>query len=89
VMLPHFARLMGPRAPRALAAFAERIGGAGAPEEIASLSARCGFTTLSSLGVEDEHLPQVAAAVPHHPAYANTPNPPTEDELLALLREAL
>ena len=90
VMLPHFARLMEPRAPAALAALAARLGGsAGAASAIAELSARCGHTTLSSLGVEDEHLPVIAAAVPHHPAYANTPDPPSEDELLALLRAAL
>jgi hypothetical protein len=31
----------------------------------------------------------VAAAVMQHPALGNTPDPPGEDELLALLREAL
>jgi hypothetical protein len=31
----------------------------------------------------------VAAAVMQHPALGNTPDPPNEDELLALLRDAL
>ncbi|MET0615480.1 MAG: hypothetical protein ABW142_08535, partial [Thermoleophilaceae bacterium] len=59
---------------------------AGRAEE---LSARSGHTRLATLGVEDEHLPRVAAAVMHHPALANTPDPPDEAELLALLRNAL
>ena len=34
-----------------------------------------------------EHLPPVAAAVMQHPALGNTPDPPDEEELLALLRD--
>jgi alcohol dehydrogenase class IV len=55
----------------------------------AMLSARSGHTRLATLGVEEEHLPTVAAAVIRHPALGNTPDPPDEDELLALLRDAL
>ena len=55
----------------------------------AKLSARSGHTRLATLGVEEEHLPRVAAAVMQHPALGNTPDPPDEDELLALLRNAL
>ena len=88
VMLPHFARLMAPRAPAAIEALAGAVG-APAPDRLAALSARCGHNSLSSLGVGEEQLAPVAQAVPTHPAYRNTPSPPTEDELLDLLRQAL
>ncbi len=88
VMLPHFARLMAPRAPAAIEALAGAVG-APAPDRLADLSARCGHTSLGSLGVGEEQLAPVAQAVPAHPAYRNTPSPPTEDELLDLLRQAL
>jgi hypothetical protein len=39
--------------------------------------------------VREEQLPQVAAAVVQHPLYGNTPEPPSEGELLGLLRAAL
>jgi alcohol dehydrogenase class IV len=55
----------------------------------AKLSARSGHTRLATLGVEEQHLPRVAAAVMQHPALGNTPDPPGEEELLALLRNAL
>ncbi len=94
VMLPHFAGLMAGGAPAQLGAFARALG---APEAdpgaaaglVAELSARSGHTRLSELGVKDEQLPPVAAAVVEHPAYLNTPAPPSEGELLTLLRAAL
>ena len=94
VMLPHCARLMAGRAPRALGALARALGAPGedaaeAPGRIAELSGRSGHTRLSTLGVGEEHLPPVAAAVVGHPAFLNTPNAPSERELLALLRSAL
>jgi alcohol dehydrogenase class IV len=46
-------------------------------------------TRLATLGVEEEQLPRVAAAVMQHPALGNTPEPPDEAELLELLRNAL
>src|SRR3954452_20463289 len=94
VMLPHFARLMASREPGVIGELARALGDPdGDPEAAAGrtskLSARSGHTRLRTLGVEDEHLPRVAAAVMQHPALANTPDPPSEDELLALLRAAL
>jgi alcohol dehydrogenase class IV len=94
VMLPHFAALMAPRAPRALGALAAALGDPeGDPSRAAplaaELSARGGHTRLAPLGVRDEHLPEVAAQVQQHPALAATPSPPGEDELLELLRGAL
>lgn len=94
VMLPHFAGMMSRRLPTVMGEFARALGdpqgdAAAAAEQVAELSARCGHTRLRTLGVEEEHLPQVAAAVMRHPALGNTPDPPGEDELLALLRGAL
>ena len=94
VMLPHFAALMAARAPAALGAFARALGDPdGEPDvaggRVAKLAARSGHVRLSTLGVEEQHLAPVAAAVQSHPGLANTPDPPTEDELLELLRRAL
>jgi maleylacetate reductase len=94
VMLPHFAGLMAVRAPAQLGAFARALG---APEPdpgaaarlVAALTARSGKTRLSELGVRDEQLQAVADAVVQHPLYGNTPEPPSEAELLGLLRAAL
>ena len=94
VMLPYFAALMGGRVPGVMGELARALGDPdGDPATAASrasrLSARSGHTRLTTLGVEEEHLPPAAAAVMQHPALANTPDPPGEDELLALLRSAL
>ena len=94
VMLPHFAGMMATRAPRVMGELAGALGDPdGDPEaaagRAAKLSARSGHTRLSTLGVEERHLPPVAAAVMQHPALGNTPDPPDEAELLALLRAAL
>ena len=94
VMLPHSARLMAGRAPGALGGLAGALGDpTGDPEAaagaVARLSGRCGHVRLATLGVTDDHLPGAAAATQGHPALANTPDPPREDELLALMRDAL
>jgi alcohol dehydrogenase class IV len=85
VMLPHSARLMVPRAPEALAEFTNALGG----RNLAALAALSGHTRLSSLGVGEQQLTRVAETVAEHPLIANTPQPPSEQELLELLREAL
>jgi alcohol dehydrogenase class IV len=85
VMLPHSARLMTDRAPAALADFTAALGG----RDLADLAALAGPRRLSTLGVSEEQLPRVAATVTEHPLIANTPQPPGEQELLAMLREAL
>jgi len=94
VMLPHFAGMMSGRVPGVMGELARALGDPdGNPDAVAGraakLSARSGHTRLATLGVEEEHLPRVAAAVMRHPALGNTPDPPGEDELLALLRDAL
>ncbi|HEX6651276.1 MAG TPA: iron-containing alcohol dehydrogenase, partial [Thermoleophilaceae bacterium] len=94
VMLPHFAGLMATRVPGVMGELAGALGDpdgdpSAAAGRAAKLSARSGHTRLGPLGVEEEHLAPVAAAVMRHPALGNTPDPPGEDELLALLRAAL
>jgi alcohol dehydrogenase class IV len=94
VMLPHFARLMAGAAPAQLGALARALGAAepdpaAAAALVAALSARSGHTRLSELGVQEEQLPAIAHAVVQHPLYGNTPEPPSEGELLGLLRAAL
>jgi alcohol dehydrogenase class IV len=94
VMLPHFARMMSGRAPGELGELARALGDpegdpGAAAGRASKLSARSGHVRLATLGVEEEHLPRVAAAVMQHPALANTPEPPDEAELLELLRNAL
>ena len=93
-MLPHFAGLMAGAAPAQLGAFARALGAAepdpaAAAALVAALTARSGHTRLSELGVQEEQLPAIAHAVVQHPLYGNTPEPPSEGELLGLLRAAL
>ena len=90
VMLPHSARFAAPRAPEALADLAEALGAEDAATRLAELSALCGATRLSELGVTEDHLPQVVEALGDHRGLALTPGgPPSEEELLGLLRAAL
>ena len=94
VILPHSARLMAGRAPGPMGELAAALGdGAGDPEAaagyIARIAARCGHTRLATLGVKEEHLAAAASAAVSHPALALTPDPPSEAELLELLRAAL
>jgi maleylacetate reductase len=94
VMLPHFAALMADRAPAELGRLARALGDlAGDPAAAAGLmsklAARSGHTRLSTLGVTEEHLPQIADAVQRHRALQATPRRPDRDELLELLRAAL
>jgi maleylacetate reductase len=85
VMRPHSAELMRPRAPEALASFTAALG----PRDLPSLAALSGHSRLSSLGVSEQQLPGVAQTVTAHPLIANTPQPPSHDELLELLHAAL
>jgi alcohol dehydrogenase class IV len=93
VMLPHSAHLMAGRAPDALGRLAAALGTeSGDPEAVepafAGLAARSGRTRLRTLGVAEDALPAIASAATAHPALANTPARPGEEELLALLRRA-
>jgi maleylacetate reductase len=89
VMLPHTARFMAPRAPGPLAEFARALGGEDAAERIAPLTALCGVTRLSELGVSREQLNEVIEAVAGHRALPLTPGgPPSPEELQGLLAAA-
>jgi maleylacetate reductase len=89
VILPHTARFMAPRAPGPLAEFARALGGDDAAERIAPLSALCGVTRLSELGVGSEQLNEVIEAVAGHRGLALTPGgAPSPDELRSLLEAA-
>jgi alcohol dehydrogenase class IV len=94
VMLPHFARLMADRAPAELGRLAHALGDpeadpAAAAGLISKLAARSGHTRLSTLGVTEEQLPQIADAVQGHRGIEMTPQPPDRDQLLEVLRAAL
>jgi alcohol dehydrogenase class IV len=94
VVLPHSAGLMAQRVPGPMSELARALGDDAddpdaAAADIARIAARCGHTRLSTLGVTEEQLPVVAAAVADHPLLANTPDPPGEGELLKVLRRAL
>jgi maleylacetate reductase len=84
VMLPHSAGLMEERAPAEIASFRDAVG-----TDLFALTARSGVTRLGDLGVDERQLPRVAETVAAHPYAANTPSPPSAEELLALLRSAL
>jgi maleylacetate reductase len=94
VMLPQIAALMASRAPEAMARLARALGDPneapeGAAGLLSKLAARSGHTRLSTLGVEEEHLPKIASAAREHRGLAMTPDAPAEDELGAVLRAAL
>jgi alcohol dehydrogenase class IV len=94
VMLPHSAGMMAARAPGPMSELAGALGDpSGDPEAaaaaVARIAARCGHVRLATLGVSADRLPAIAAAAATHPAVANTPDPPGEAELLAVLERAL
>ncbi len=94
VMLPHALRLMEDRAPEplgrlALALGSEREGASHATSRVGGLAGATGVTRLSELGVEEPLLGRIAATASARPQLDRTPDPPGEEELLALLRAAL
>jgi maleylacetate reductase len=93
VMLPHFVRLMAPRAPQAIEKLAVALGAGvraeAAPDRVAQLAALAHVPGLAELGVERGSLDAIAGAALEHPAVGNTPAPPDRKELLAVLEAAL
>lgn len=93
VMLPHFVRLMAPRAPNAIEQLAVALGAGvraeNAPERVAQLAARAQVSGLAALGVERGLLDAITSAALEHPAMRNTPSPPDREELLSVLEAAL
>ena len=93
VLLPHTLRAMAPRAPRALAKLAAALGAErrpeAAPDRVAELAALAGATRLSEIGVEAGQVDEVVEQILARPDLSNTPDPPGEDELRALVVRAL
>ena len=94
VMLPRTLGLVASRAPAPIGRLAAALGaGEADPAAVepvaAKLAAAAGATRLSDLGVEANALPGVAAAAARRPEMGNTPDPPDEAELRALLERAL
>ena len=95
VMLPHTVALMERRVPDLIGRFADRVGAgdrnpALAAERVAALVTRSGCpTTLSALGLDLGALDAVVTEAAARPQLANTPNPPEEHELRAMLEAAL
>jgi alcohol dehydrogenase class IV len=93
IMLPHFVRIMELRAREQI----ERLGAAlgtderrgAAAQAVELLARRAEAGRLSYHGVDKEALPRIAAEVQGHPALRNTPDPPSEGELLGVLEHAL
>ena len=94
VVLPHALRLMEPRVPGVLTRVAAALG-AGDPSpqlaaaRVAHLSARCGVTRLSVLGVRPEQVDEIVSTAAARAELANTPDPPDEDELRDMVEAAL
>ena len=94
VMLPHSARFVAGRAPRALGACANALGDAegdpgAAGDRVAALTRLTGVTGLSDLGVEPDALARVTAVAVEHPALQNTPGGVSRADVEALLQVAL
>ena len=94
VMLPHSLRLMEPRVPALLTRVAAALGAGDPSPQLAAaraahLSARCGVTRLSVLGVGAEQVDEIVAAATARAEMANTPDPPDGDELRELVERAL
>lgn len=92
VMLPHFVRMMEPRAPEAIASLGDAIGVSGpngVVNRVAELSARAEVTRLGQLGVDEATLETILHEAIAHPALSNTPDPPDGAELREVLGCAL
>jgi maleylacetate reductase len=95
VMLPHSAAFMADRAPGPVGRFAAALGdpdgeAANASGRIARLTAETGVEGLADLGLDEEAIPALAAAIMSHPALGNTPGgSPSEADLAAILSAAL
>ena len=94
VILPHGLRLLEPRLPDVLSSVAAAFGAADAQPELAAaraahLAAQAQVVRLSTLGVTEEHVPEIVSQAGARAELQNTPQPPDEDELDELLRAAL
>jgi alcohol dehydrogenase class IV len=93
IMLPHFVRIMELRAREQIEQLGHELGtderrGAAA-EAVEQLARKADAGRLSYYGVDHDTIPEIVAAVADHPALANTPDPPSDRELTAVLERAL
>jgi alcohol dehydrogenase class IV len=93
IMLPHFVRIMELRARQdtedfGVALGAERRRGAAA-EAVERLAKTAEAGKLHYYGVDQSHLPAIVEAVSARAELQNTPEPPSEGELLGVLERAL
>jgi alcohol dehydrogenase class IV len=94
VMLPHGLRLLEPRLPELLTRVAAALGAADPTPELAAaraahLGAQAHVVRLSSLGVTEDHVPEIVEQAAARAELQNTPDAPEAEELDALLRAAL
>jgi alcohol dehydrogenase class IV len=93
VMLPHFVRMMEYRAREEIEKLGAAIGAGdereGAAKAVERLARKADAGTLSYYGVDHDALPEIVKTVSSNPALQNTPDPPSEGELLTVLERAL
>ena len=94
VMLPHGLRALETRVPDLLTQVAAALGAAEPAPELAAaraahLAAQAHVLRLSSLGVTEEHVQEIAEQAAGRAELHNTPDAPARDELEAILRAAL
>ncbi len=86
ICLPPALRFNAPVVPEALAALAEALGVADAPERVEELARLGGFARLRDFGVPEDDLPEVAEATAQRPAARSNPRPVTPGDVESLLR---
>jgi maleylacetate reductase len=94
VMLPHGLRLLEPRMPDVLMRVAAALGAKDPRPELAAaraahLGSQAHVVRLSTLGVTEEHVPEIVDQAVARAELQNMPQAPEADELKGLLRAAL
>ena len=94
VMLPHGLRALEARVPDLLTAVAAALGAGEPTPELAAaraahFAAQAHVLRLSTLGVEEEHIEEIAAQAAQRAELQNTPDAPVQAELEQILRAAL
>jgi alcohol dehydrogenase class IV len=93
IMLPHFVRVMELRAREETENFGVALGAdrrrGAAAEAVERLARRAEAGKLSYYGVERRMLPEIVKEVTARAELQNTPEPPSEGELLGVLERAL
>ena len=89
VVLPHSVRLAAERAPAEIRRLARTLGDSDAAAAVARLTARAGATTLRELGVREEQIDEIVAAVAGRAELRNIARPPEASDVRGLLQRAL